>query len=534
MIDCILYNGNIITQNRNSPRVNALAIIGERIVMIGADQEILHLATNHTVRHNLNGKTVIPGLIDAHIHWSWTARALDEVNVFELAEKAFAIKRVADKIATTSPNEWIIGYGWAQDFWPDKLFPSASDLDAVAPNNPVYLKAKSGHAAWVNSIALKIARIDHDTPDPPGGQIQRDNNGNPTGILFETAMQLVSQHLPTATDEQLVDQISRAQTRALAAGLTGLHDFDNPKCLRALQILRERGELKLRILKNINNDYIEHAYGTGLRYGFGDNWLRIGGLKIFADGALGPRTALMIDPYENEPDNYGIAVKDKEEIYQLVSHASAMGFASTIHAIGDRAVHDVLDIYQSVRHEEKQRGQSREDRRHRIEHVQLIHKKDVTRLKDLDIIASMQPIHATSDYEMADAYWGQRSEYAYNARVQIDQGVVVAFGSDSPIDPFDPIKGIYAAVTRRRPDGSPGDDGWFPQNRLTVNEALIGYTIGPAYAAGMEDCQGRLIPGYLADLVVLDRDLTQIPSEEILQAQVLATMVGGKWRHGDL
>jgi predicted amidohydrolase YtcJ len=253
---------------------------------------------------------------------------------------------------------------------------------------------------------------------------------------------------------------------------------------------------------------------------------------LFADGALGPRTALMIDPYEGEPDNFGIRVVEKEEMTELVSQASATGLHSTVHAIGDRAVHDVLDVYDIVRAQEAKRGEPRTSRRHRIEHVQLIHPDDKHRLAELDIIASMQPMHATSDYEMSDRYWGARSKWAYNARLQIDQGVKYAFGSDSPIEPFEPFKSIYAAVTRRRADGSPGVDGWYPELRVTVDEALRGYTIGPAYAAGTETHTGKLATGYLADLIVIDRNPYDVPPEDLLNINVQATMVDGLWRFG--
>jgi hypothetical protein len=313
--------------------------------------------------------------------------------------------------------------------------------------------------------------------------------------------------------------------------LTGIHDFDDPSCLIALQLLRERGELGLRVVKNINAPWIEHAHELGIRWGFGDEWLRIGGLKIFTDGALGPRTAHMIEPYEGEPDNYGIVVTDNETIYELVSRASAAGIPTTIHAIGDRAVHDVLDVYQAVRQEEAARGIPRLARRHRIEHVQLIHPQDAHRLGELGIIASMQPIHATSDWQMSEQYWGNRARYSYNWRLQIDAGAVLAFGSDAPVEPFEPLKGIFAAITRRRPDGSPGPDGWFPEQRLDMDTALRGFTQGPAYAAGMEDHLGTLAPGFLADLLVLDRDLYAVPPDEILDTQVLGTMIGGEWKH---
>lgn len=532
LVERVLYNGNIITLDSRNPVVSALAVNGGRIVAWGSDDDLLALAGAQTVCDDLAGHTVIPGLTDAHLHWSLTAQKLQWVDVFEVSSKQLALERVAARVAQTPAGEWIRGWGWSQDFWPEPIFPTVSDLDTVSAHHPVCLSAKSGHAAWVNTAALRRCRITASTPDPAGGHIQRDAQGNPTGLLFETAINLVTGQIPEPTVEQLADQMLVAQEQALAAGLTGFHDFDGPECLRALQILRERGQLSLRVLKNINKEWIDSALATGLRHGFGDDWIRIGGLKIFADGALGPRTASMIEPYAGEPDNYGISVTDKEVMRELVSRASAAGLPSTIHAIGDRAVHDVLDVFEAVRREEAERGEAPTSRRHRIEHVQIIHPDDAHRLAALGVIASMQPLHATSDYEAADRYWGERSQWSYNIRLQLDQGAPVALGTDSPIEPIEPLKSIYAAVTRRRPDGSPGPDGWYPELRLTMDEALRGFTTGPAWAAGMENRLGKLAPGYLADLVMFDRDLYQIPASDILETRVLGTMVAGEWRYG--
>jgi predicted amidohydrolase YtcJ len=533
-IDRILYNAHVVTLDDRFPRVTALAIRGGRIFACGSDDELLALADAETIRENVGGKSVIPGLTDAHIHWEQTARFLRKVNVFEVPDKAVAVQRVAERVAKTPEGQWISGHGWFQMIWPDKAFPTAADLDAVSPNHPVYLTAKSGHAGWANSLALRMCGVTNTTSDPEGGQILRDASGQPSGILLEDAMGLVASYIPLLTADQIADEMKTAQQLALASGLTGIHDFDEPSCLRALQILRERGDLNIRVVKNFNKRWLPAVLDAGLRWGFGDGWIRLGGLKIFADGALGPRTASMIEPYEGEPDNYGIITTDKEEMFELVSRASAAGLPSTIHAIGDRAVHDVLDVYESVRGEEAGRGEKPQTRRHRIEHVQIIHPTDTHRLAQMHIIASMQPIHATSDMLAADRYWGARSKWAYNARLQLDQGVVVAFGSDSPVEPFDPLKGIHAAVTRQRPDGSPGADGWYHELRLTVDEALRGYTTGAAYTAGVEDRLGRLTPGYLADLVVLDRDLYTVPPAEILNLQIVGTMVDGEWRHGGI
>jgi predicted amidohydrolase YtcJ len=531
MIDRILFNARIYTLNPAQPRASALAIHRDRIVAVGDDNTIRALADSRTRLDNAGGRPVIPGLTDAPIHWDGVAQSLKQVNVYEVPTKAEALRRVAERAAQTPPGDWIIGRGWTQALWPDRAFPTAADLDSIAPQHPVYLGAKSGHAAWVNTAALRLAGITASTPDPAGGSFQRDASGQPTGILLEDpAMLMVWSKIPHPTPEQVAPWMAEAQTLAWQAGLTGIHDYDNPGCLIALQLLRERGELGLRVVKQINVPWIEHAHELGIHSGFGDEWLRFGSLKIFADGALGPRTALMIEPYEGEPDNTGITVTDKEEMVELVSRASAAGMSSAVHAIGDKAVHDVLDVYEAVRQEEAARGIPRRLRRHRIEHVQLIHPDDAHRLGELGIIASMQPIHATSDWEMADRYWGARARWSYNWRVQIEAGARLVFGSDAPVEPFEPLKGIFAAVTRRRPDGVPGPDGWYPDGRLDMQTALLGFTQGPAYAAGMEHDLGQLAPGFLADLLVLDRDLFTIAPDEILDTQVLGTLIGGDWR----
>lgn len=532
MIDHILYNADIYTQNPAQPAASAIAIVGERIVAVGDDDAIRQLATATTTQTNMNGRRILPGLTDAHLHWHAYSRMLQAVNLVDVPTKAEALRRVAERAANTPAGDWIFGIGWRKDIWTPNEFPTAADLDAVVPNHPLYLVDRSGHAAWVNTMAMALAGIDYATIDPDGGGLRRDESGKPTGILLEApAMQLVGQHMPSETAPMIADWMRVAQDKALKMGLTGFHDFDRPICLAALQLLREAGELHLRVVKQVNVPYIESAYHVGLRSGFGDNWLRIGGLKIFSDGALGPQTALMVEPYNGSTDNYGIAVTDKEEIHQLVHKASENGLHCTIHAIGDRAVHDVLDVYQSVREAEAQRGIPRHMRRHRIEHVQVTLAEDAPRLAELDIIASMQPIHATSDYEMVDRYWGERGVHAYAARTQLNAGATLALGSDAPLDDIDPWTGIHAAVTRRRADGTPNEDGWYPEQKLTLAEAIHGYTLGPAYAAMQEHQLGMLAPGYLADLIVLDRDVFALTPMDILSVGVLGTMVGGQWRY---
>jgi len=526
MPEHLLTNANIHTLDPQRPHAAAIAIRDEKIVAVGTEAEArAALPSAHAT--DLRDQTVLPGLIDAHMHMEWYSTGLQAVNA-ETPTRDECLRRVQAKARTTPRGAWITGYGWNQTLWGG--FPTAADLDAVTQEHPVFLRAKSGHAGWANSLALKLAGITAATPDPHGGEIQRDAQGEPTGILLEDAMGLVSAHVPTPTVDELADRMRPAMENAWKFGLTGVHDFDGQRSLRAWQILRERGQLGLRVVKTIRVAYLDHAIGLGLRSGFGDDWIRLGNVKVFLDGALGPRTARMIEPYEGEPGNYGIVVTDPEEFYEHASKAAQFGLAMTTHAIGDKVNHDLLNVYAKVRSEETARGLAR--LRHRCEHVQILHPDDYARLGQLNVIASMQPIHATSDMLMADKYWGlRRSAGAYAWRTQLNAGAVLAFGSDCPVESLNPFLGIHAAVTRRRADGSPGPGGWYPEQRLTVNEAVRGFTLGAAYAGYMEDKIGSLQAGKLADVIVIDRDIYSGDPMDIKDTQVLGTMAGGEWKH---
>lgn len=530
-MDLLLTNARILTVYPDQPEASAIAIRDGRVLALGGS-ELRKEAGPRTRVEDMGGALILPGLVDAHIHWMWTALSMTQVSLVYLPSKREVLDRLARSAEDLPPGQWLVGSGWAQGDWQDTggVFPSAADLDAIVPDNPVYLKARSGHAGWVNTTALRVAGISAQTPDPPGGTIQRDGEGRPTGIFFEEAMELVACHVPEPTVTEVVEAMEAAQPAAWKSGLVGVHDYDRPMAFDAMQRLRERGTLGLRILKQINDPYIAHAHALGLRQGFGDDWLRIGALKMFADGALGSVTALMIEPHEGTTDDYGIRIMEKDTMRNFAVEATRRGFASTIHAIGDLAVRDTLDILEDARAEEARLGIPRHQRRHRIEHTQLVHPDDLGRLAELDVIASIQPIHATADIDMADRHWGARARYGYDARTQLDRGAVVVFGSDAPVEPFDPLIGIHAAVTRRRADGYPGPEGWYPECRVTVEEAIHAYTAACAFAAGTEATQGRLAPGYWADLVRLDRDITRIDPHEIKDAQVLGTMIAGEWK----
>ncbi|MCA9973173.1 MAG: amidohydrolase, partial [Anaerolineales bacterium] len=505
----VLVNGRIHTMNPQQPTATAVAVQGGRILAVGADEAMRALLGAGGALVDLQGRGVTPGLMDAHVHFQWYSLNLQHIDLFEVPSLAEAQQRVRAYLAQRAGGAagWLQGRGWSQDLWPDRRFPTAADLDAVAPDVPLFLRHKSGHAAWVNGRALALAGITRHTPDPPGGQIQRDAAGAPTGILFEDAMSLVRVHIPEPTAAEVVAAMRAAQARCWQAGLTGLHDFDGRASFQALQTLRQTGELGLRVVKNIPVYRLEHAVGVGLRTGFGDEWLRIGGVKLFADGALGPRTAAMLAPYEGEPDNTGIVVTDKEEMMEKVSLASTHGLSATIHAIGDRANHDVLDVYAAVRQEEAARGAAGPRLRHRIEHVQILHPADVPRLAQLGVIASMQPTHCVADMEMADRYWGARTRTSYAWRQLQETGAGLAFGPDPPIEDIAPLPGLIAAVTRRRADGYSGAAGWHPAQKLTMAEAVRAFTMGTAVAGTQESVLGSITPGKLADLTIFDGDI---------------------------
>ncbi len=517
----VLKNGKFYTGYSARPWVDALAIAGERIVAWG-DEALTWRDVADDV-DNLEGATVVPGLTDAHVHLMWYGLSLQEVNLRDVHWEAF-LDRVAAEAARTPPGGWIRGRGWDQNRWPNGRFPTAADLDAVAPHNPVVLIAKNAHAAVANSAALEAAGLAVDTPDPEHGRIGRAPNGAPNGMLFERAMNLVLDAVPAPTVTEVVGALSAAQERLLAVGLTGVHDVDDNPAFAAFQSLRRQERLKVRVVKYVRRHTLGAVIEAGVRSGFGDSWLRFGGLKLFADGALGSRTAALFEPYEGEPENRGVLTLEPAHLTELAHRAAANGLALAIHAIGDRTNRLVLDVLEEV-------VPLNGSLRHRIEHVQLIAPEDQPRLAVLGLVASMQPIHAVHDQEMASRYWGRRTQHAYAWRSLLDAGTVLAFGSDVPIEQFDPWPGLHAAVTRRHETtGAPGPEGWYPEQRLSLPEAFRGFSWGAAYAAGLEMDLGILHPGYLADLVVLNHNIFELPPEALLETKVQRVMVGGAWQ----
>lgn len=519
-----LYNAKIRTLNPDQPFASALAINNGRVRAVGSDEDVLALAKGGDPKENMHGQTLWPGLTDAHLHLDYYSFGLDRVDC-EVETKEECLQRVAERASRTPADGWILGQAFDQNRWKGG-YGSASDLDNAAGGRPVYITAKSLHAGWASSAALRLAGIDRHSPDPLNGSIQRDASGNPTGILLENAVQLVERILPTPDVYGTADLIERAQAHLWSMGITGVHDFDRRRCFNALQILDQEDRLRMRVVKNMPVDSLEEAVALGLRSGFGSEFLRIGSVKMFADGALGPQTAAMMQPYENSTTT-GELLLDGEHIFETGQKAACSGLSLAIHAIGDRANHEMLAGYAMLRSYEMQNHLPH--LRHRIEHVQLLHPDDLHRLVDLDIIASMQPIHTISDIDIANKHWGSRSRFAYAFRTLLDAGTRLAFGSDAPVESPNPFLGLHAAVNRTRPSGYPGSQGWYPEQRISLEQALAGYTTGAAYAAGLENSLGQLRSGYHADLIVLAEDPFEVMPETLYTLHPAATMVAGEW-----
>ena len=521
----LFEGGQVHTGDAPGARPTALAVEGERIVAVG-ETRALRDAFPHFARVGLDGRTVLPAFTDSHIHVCGLGLSLRRVDLRGCRSLRDAVASVRDAMGTARPGEWVQGQGWDKNLWPEGRFPRREDLDPVTGGRPVVLRSKDGHMAWVNSAALALVGITRDTPDPEGGTIVRDPaTGEPTGLLAERATRPLFARIGRPSPEAVEQAIVDASQVIHRAGIAGVHVVEGGDVLAAFQRLRARGALTARVCMMIPEESLEAAIALGVRSGFGDDTLRIGGLKVFSDGALGSQTASMLEPYEGQPDHRGVIVRTREQLRTLVGAAAAHGIAAVVHAIGDRANRWVLDAIEAARPDSVRWGL-----RHRIEHVQVLHPDDLPRLAALDVVASMQPIHCVQDRDIADAYWGARSRHAYAFRSLLRRGTHLTFGSDAPVETLDVLAGIYAAVARKRPD-EPDRPAWYPEERVTVDEAICAYTEGPAYASGEERTKGRLAPGYLADFVALSHDPRAVPPEALPEIQVGLTVVGGVVRY---
>jgi predicted amidohydrolase YtcJ len=498
--------------------VSAIAIRDGRIVAVGGDAEVWSAVGSDAATVDMRGQVVLPGFVDAHIHWCTYALQRRRLTFDSDQTLSDVVRRCRSRAADVAPGEWILGRGWDHSSW--GRWPTAADLDNAVPNHPVALTRKDGHAVWLNSAALAKAGIVDGTPDPPGGRIVRDG-GRPTGVLTENAMRLVDEAVPEPTPHERQAAMVDAWPDAWCKGLTGCHDmgYRESALFRDLSTLREAGELGLRFLWYFTGSALDEAIALGLRSGLGDEWLRVGGLKLFLDGTLGSQTAYLLEPYVGQPDNLGVQTLGDEEFADLTSRAATAGIATAVHAIGDAANRKALDVLSRL---------APCALPHRIEHAQLIDPTDIPRFAQHDIVASMQPIHCSSDMQTADRSWGERRSKAYAWGSMLDAGARLAFGSDAPVETLDVFAGLHAAVTRQRPDGEPRG-GWHPEERISISDALAAYSVGPAWASGQQDLLGSLIAGHHADLIVVDRDPLALEPRDLLHTRVLATMIEGVW-----
>ena len=470
-----------------------VAAFGERIIAVGAGARAAAGRSAEMVR--LSG-VALPGLIDSHIHLEGLADRELTVDLGGAASLAETLERIREWAKPLPKDAWVVGAGWYNDAWPEKAFPSRRQLDGAVGGRPAFLRRKDGHSAWVSSTALRVATVTRETEDPAGGAIDRDGGGEPTGILRETAMFLVDRAVPGAGDADLDRAMARALDDLARLGLTSVHSMDSARAFASLQRLYARGRLPVRVTYNLPLADLAHAERMGVRSGWGDGWLRFWGVKAFLDGSLGSRTAEMLD-------GSGTARLGQADLEDMIDRCARAELNVCLHAIGDGAVRRALDALQP-------RKDAWSKWRPRIEHAQCVNPKDMPRMAHIGVIASMQPIHAVADRELADAMWPLSTAHAYAWRALERAGVRLAFGSDAPVESADPLAGIAAATTWRK------QAKWYPELALTRASALKAYTAGAAYAAGMEDEAGALRPGRLCDMTVVDGN------------GVVATVAGGR------
>ena len=523
--DVVFVNGKIWTVDKAKPNAEALAVLNGRILAVGLNSEVRKFAGALTRIVDLKGKRMLPGFVDNHTHFMSGGFQLQSVDLrYAKSEAEFAslIKTRAEKY----PGRWITGGDWDHDNWPGGNLPTKELIDHSTPQTPVFVNRYDGHMALANSCVLKLAGIDKTTPDPQGGTIVRDKKtGEATGVLKDAAMNLVYRHVPDPSEEEMLEAARLALAEARKFGVTSIQDVSSGSDIHVYQILRDKGELTSRFHCRVPLSQWENLAAVGIKVPFGDEWVRVGSLKEFADGSLGSSTALFFQPFTSDPSTRGLAMDvvldGRLEKWALA--ADKAGLQLSIHAIGDSANSLMLDLFEKITKTNPQW-----DRRFRIEHAQHIAPKDFERFVKLGVIASVQPYHAIDDGRWAEKRIGhERCKTTYAFRTFLDYGVKMCFGSDWTVAPINPILGIYAAVTRRTTDGA-NPNGWFPEQKITVAEAIEAYTINCAYAVFEEHEKGSITPGKMADLVVLSDDILMIDPVKIENVGVEMTIVGGK------
>lgn len=529
--DLILVNGRLWTGNQSEPWVEALASTGERIVSVGSNAEVRKREGPGSRVIDLGGKLAVPGFIDAHTHFVTGGFHLLSVDLRDAADESEFARRIEEKVLRLGPGRWVTGGDWDHERWPGARLPSKELIDRFTPDNPVFVTRLDGHMGVANSVALRLAGIGKETKDLPGGSIERDpRTGEPTGVLKDDAMGLVNRVMPQPSLADQEQALKAALDEAVRLGVTSIHDISSWDDYRLYRRFRDSGRLTVRVYARTPMSSWKEQAELVARDGAGDNWVRLGGLKAFVDGSLGSTTALFFEPFDDAPHTSGLMVDDnlpEGKLKKNIAEADLAGLQCSIHAIGDRANRILLDYFEEVMNENGQR-----DRRFRTEHAQHLRRDDISRFGKLGVIASMQPYHAVDDATWAEKRIGrERIKTTYAFRSLLDAGATLAFGSDWFVAPLSPMLGIHAAVTRNKMDGEE-PNGWVPEQKVTVEEAIRAYTIAAAYAEFAERDKGTLEAGKLADVVVLSQDIFRIKPEQISKTTVTATIVGGQLIYG--
>lgn len=525
--DIIVLNAKVHTMDPAKPQAEAVAIYGNRIAALGTTAEIKQLASASTRVVDAGGKLVLPGFNDSHVHFLMGGFQLSQVDLRNAKSPEEFVERLRQFAEKLPKGQWIVGGEWDHESWPGTPLPHKEWIDKATTNNPVFISRLDGHMAVANSLALKLAGVMKETKEIDGGMIVRDpKTGEPTGLLKDASMYYVDKVIPDKTFAEKLVAAKAATDYAASVGVTSVQDMSTGSDVGVFQTLLARGELKTRIYGMNPVSSWERLANTGVKAPFGNDILRVGGLKGFSDGSLGSSTALFFEPYEHEPKNRGLPGPEmfpEGAMLARVMKADKAGLQVTIHAIGDEANAQVLDIYHKTTEKNGER-----DRRFRIEHAQHLRQQEIPRFGREHVIASMQPYHAIDDGRWCEGRIGkERSKGTYAFRSLLDSGAVLAFGSDWTVAPLNPLTGVYAAVTRRTLDGkNPG--GWVPEQKITLEETLKAYTVGSAYAEFAEKVKGTITVGKLADMVMVDKDLFAIAPEEIINAKVVLTVMDGK------
>ncbi|MDD3168547.1 MAG: amidohydrolase, partial [Eubacteriales bacterium] len=529
--DSVYINGNIYTMDEEQPKAAAMAVKGQNLIFVGSNENVKSHIGKSTKITDLKGKTVIPGLMEGHMHLPMLGENLMKVDAF-WKPKAEIIEAVKAEVGKVQPGEWVTGFGWNNTIWENKAYPTKEDLDAVAPNNPVVMERTDGHMIWVNSKALELAGITKDSTNPQGGEILKDANGEPTGCLTDTAGEPVQMIIPALSDERKKEAIRKAESQLLSYGFTSIMDAgSNMATINQYHDLYKAGKLKIRLYSLIGGDWggtigeAERKYiaNNPPQKGLYDNHLSINAVKFFADGSLGSRSAALLEDYSDRAGHIGNYKFTEEQIYNEMKDPYNKGYQLATHAIGDGAINQVINTYEKL-----MKANPRADARLRIEHFQIAKVSDIQRIADLKILPAMQPTHATSDKTMAeDRIGAERMNGAYAWRKVIESGNIIIGGSDAPVELVNPYHGLYAAVTRQGRDGQP-EGGWYSGESMTREEALKAFTIWAAYGQFEENMKGSLEAGKFADFVIIDRDYMKCPANEIKDIQALTTVLGGE------